>query len=349
MVLRWRYRVLWIWISEVISLMLACSRMKTLYLATTFYMPYLLPRLRLLTMFSLTSHATRYSIMHGRSSIHRQTVCVPPRWSLLVAEELFGLHHPMKRISTFVHYRRELQPLLTLIPMVTPIAPIPPSAHAMLTSCPTLRNMESLWRTRRISSLLRMTSDVSMISPTRLWLILLQSHCVMHGIEMAREWLSSTLRTFIGIHDIIGLPSTNSAMEALNCRYKIEGTLRKRSEFGQFAQDTSAWIHQRSVNDVGFPNQVTLSVSTWRLAYMRHLTQPLYTPWGRIFYGIVLARHFLQLPMRGATLGGLYHHSSYYLGWHLQVLKVRPGRCCMQQWKLSSSKRISLVPQIWTS
>jgi len=56
-------------------------------------------------------------------------------------------------------------------------------------------------------------------------------------------------------------------MEALNCRYNIEGTLRKRSEFGQLALDISSWIRQRSVNDVGCPYQVTLSVSTWRLAY----------------------------------------------------------------------------------
>ena len=49
------------------------------------------------------------------------------------------------------------------------------------------------------------------------------------------NWTSSTFPP--------GLPSTNNALESINGRYKIEGTLRKRSEFGQFARETSTWIH----------------------------------------------------------------------------------------------------------
>jgi hypothetical protein len=52
-----------------------------------------------------------------------------------------------------------------------------------------------------------------------------------------------------------------------NGRYKADGTLRKRTEFGQFSHDISAWIHQVSINDAGFPTEKTPSVSTWQLAY----------------------------------------------------------------------------------
>jgi hypothetical protein len=51
--------------------------------------------------------------------------------------------------------------------------------------------------------------------------------------------------------------------EVNNGRYKADGTLRKRTEFGHFPQDTSAWIHKVSINDAGFPTEKTMSVSTW--------------------------------------------------------------------------------------
>ena len=58
------------------------------------------------------------------------------------------------------------------------------------------------------------------------------------------------------------LPSTNNALESINGRYKIKGALQKRSLFDQFARETSIWIHQMSINDNGFPNSPTLTVST---------------------------------------------------------------------------------------
>ena len=48
--------------------------------------------------------------------------------------------------------------------------------------------------------------------------------------------------------------SISNAMEAVNNgRYKTDGSLRKMTKFGQFSRDTSAWIHQVSINDAGFP------------------------------------------------------------------------------------------------
>ena len=65
-----------------------------------------------------------------------------------------------------------------------------------------------------------------------------------------------------------GLPSTNNGIEGINGRYKMDGTLRKRSEFAAFAEDTSAWVHKKSTNDAGLPAAPLVRVATWQLAHL---------------------------------------------------------------------------------